>query len=163
MAPGGEVFFVPAPGSATGTVVLDAFDYEGVPVEGLKLTFEKGRMTSMDAASGLETVRKDFDAAADGKDRFGPLDIGLNPNVSVVPENPFRSWVAAGMVSVGIGNDSWAGGTNNVAYGLYGHIAAATVTVDGTTVVANGRFGTMASRLIDSPSPRSSRHGSTHT
>lgn len=43
--PGGEVFFTPAPGSATGTVVLDPFDYEGVPIEGLKLTLENGRMT----------------------------------------------------------------------------------------------------------------------
>jgi leucyl aminopeptidase (aminopeptidase T) len=138
--PGGEVFFTTVPGSAAGTVVLDPFEYEGVPVDGLKLTFAEGRMTSMDAASGIETVREDFDAAANGKDLFGPFDIGLNPNDTVTPEGRFRSWVAAGMVSVGIGNDSWAGGTNNVPYGLYGHIAGATVTVDGTTVVQDGRL-----------------------
>jgi aminopeptidase len=138
--PGGEVFFVPVQGSASGTAVLDAFDYEGVPVEGLKLTFQDGRMTSMDAASGLDIVRKDFDAASDGKDLFGPFDIGLNPGVTVSPESRFRSWVAAGMVSLGIGNNTWAGGTNDVAYGLYGHIAGATVTVDGRPVVENGRL-----------------------
>ena len=138
--PGGELYFAPAPGSATGTVVIDPFEYDGVPVEGLKLTLENGRMTSMDAAAGLETVRRDFDAAADGKDRFGAFDIGLNPNVTVAPGSRFRSWVAAGMVTVGIGNDSWAGGANMVPYGLYGHIAGATVTVDGRPVVENGRL-----------------------
>jgi leucyl aminopeptidase (aminopeptidase T) len=138
--PGGELFFVPVQGSASGTAVLDAFDYDGVPVEGLKLTFQDGRMTSMDAASRLDIVRKAFDAASDGKDLFGPFDIGLNPGVTVSPDSRFRSWVAAGMVSVGIGNNTWAGGTNDVAYGLYGHIAGATVTVDGRPVVENGQL-----------------------
>jgi hypothetical protein len=61
--------------------------------------------------------------------------------VIVVPENRFRSWVAAGMVSLGAGNDTWAGGTNDIPFGLYGHIAGATVTVDGSPVVDRGRLG----------------------
>jgi leucyl aminopeptidase (aminopeptidase T) len=139
--PGGELFFTSVAGSANGTVVLDPFTSDGTLVEGLKLTFENGRLTSMDAASGLDAIRKGYDAAPAGKDLFGPLDIGLNPNVIVVPENRFRSWVAAGMVSLGAGNDTWAGGTNDIPFGLYGHIAGATVTVDGSPVVDRGRLG----------------------
>lgn len=138
--PGGELFFTPVAGSANGTVVLDPFTSDGTLVEGLRLTFANGRLTSMDAAAGLDAIRANYDAAPAGKDQFGPLDIGLNPNVIVVPENRFRSWVAAGMVSMGAGNDTWAGGTNDIPFGLYGHIAGATVTVDGSPVVDNGRL-----------------------
>lgn len=138
--PAGELFLAPVPGTAGGTVVLDPFEYQGTKVEGLTLTFENGRMTSMGATSGLERIQADYDAAPAGRDHFGAFDIGLNPNVLIPPGSRFRSWVAAGMVSVGIGDDSWAGGSNEIPYGLYGHVAAATVTVDGNSIVENGRL-----------------------
>lgn len=128
------------PGSASGTVVLDDFEYQGTPIEGLTLTFANGRMTAMNASAGVAAIQPEYDAAPAGKDLFGAFDIGLNPGVQATPENRLRTWVAAGIVTVGIGDDSWAGGSNRVLYGLYGHIVGATVTVDGTPIVENGRL-----------------------
>lgn len=138
--PAGEVFLTPVPGTASGTVVFDAFEFQGTPVEGLTLTFENGRLTSMNATAGLAPVQAAYDAASAGKDEFAVIDIGLNPNVTVTADSRFRSWVAAGIVSVGIGDNVWAGGSNSTPYGLFGHIAGATVTVDGNAVVENGRL-----------------------
>jgi leucyl aminopeptidase (aminopeptidase T) len=138
--PAGEVFVTPVPGTASGTVVFDAFEFQGTPVEGLTLTFENGRLTSMNATAGLAPVQAAYDAASAGKDEFAVIDIGLNPNVTVTADSRFRSWVAAGIVSVGIGDNVWAGGSNSTPYGLFGHIAGATVTVDGNAVVENGRL-----------------------
>jgi hypothetical protein len=42
------------------------------------------------------------------------------------------------MVSVGTGNNMWAGGTNNATGAAGGHLAGATVKVDGRTIVENG-------------------------
>lgn len=47
-------------------------------------------------------------------------------------------YCAAGMVTVGIGSNTWAGGDNSVNFGWTGHLAGATVTIDGEPVVEGG-------------------------
>jgi hypothetical protein len=42
------------------------------------------------------------------------------------------------MVSIGTGNNMWAGGTNNATGGTGGHLAGATVKIDGKVIVENG-------------------------
>ena len=46
--------------------------------------------------------------------------------------------VATGMKNHYFGNDQWAGGTNNAPYARDVHLAGATVTVDGATLVDKG-------------------------
>jgi hypothetical protein len=58
--------------------------------------------------------------------------------MKLAPSTKLGNWVSAGMVSVGTGNNIWAGGTNNAVGGVDGHLAGATVKVDGKTVVENG-------------------------
>jgi len=42
------------------------------------------------------------------------------------------------MVTVGTGNNAWAGGDNKVPYGMTNYLPGSTVTLDGKTVVENG-------------------------
>jgi hypothetical protein len=42
------------------------------------------------------------------------------------------------MVSLGTGNNLWAGGTNDSTGAVGGHLAGCTVKVDGKTIVENG-------------------------
>jgi hypothetical protein len=42
------------------------------------------------------------------------------------------------MVTVGTGNNTWAGGDNKVSYGLTTFLPGSTVTLDGKTIVENG-------------------------
>ena len=42
------------------------------------------------------------------------------------------------MITVGFGNNVWAGGSNNATGGAGGHLAGCTVKIDGKTIVENG-------------------------
>ena len=75
-----------------------------------------------------------------GKDEFGAFDLGINPNIRLPADAKVGNWVPAGMVTLGVGNDLWAGGGNNVPYSQDVHLAGATVTVDGAIVVDKGEL-----------------------
>lgn len=137
--PAGEVYVAPVPGSAQGTVVGDQH-FEGQQISGLTLTFAGGKLTGMSATSGIEPLQSAYDAAAgDRKSEFAVVDFGINPAVkSSTAGAPIRTWVADGIVSVGIGNNTWAGGDNNSTFGLFLHIPNATVTLDGNVIVEGG-------------------------
>jgi len=49
-----------------------------------------------------------------------------------------EAWMASGMVSVGTGNNKWAGGENNSSYGSAYHLADATIKIDGKIIVEKG-------------------------
>ena len=74
----------------------------------------------------------------EGKELLGFVDIGINSNMKLAPSTKLGNWVSAGMVSVGTGNNTWANGTNTGAGGVAGHLAGATVKIDGKTIVENG-------------------------
>lgn len=136
--PAGEVYVTPVPGSAEGSILLEHFLYQDKTIEQLKLTFKAGKLVSMSAKSGLESYKERYDAAGEGKDEFGYIDLGLNPEVKIIPGSKMEAWMATGMVTVGIGNNKWAGGENVCPYGSSYHITNATVSVDGTVLIENG-------------------------
>lgn len=136
--PAGDVFLAAVPGTAEGKVVVDRQFFQGEEIEGLTLTFKAGKLTSMTAKSGLEPLKKFYDAAGPGKDLFAFVNIGFNPAVRIVPGSRMVAWMPAGMITVGIGGNLWAGGENEVAYGMSNHLPGSTVSVDGKVLVENG-------------------------
>ena len=87
---------------------------------------------------GFAAMKADFDARERAKDMLSYIDLGINPNYKLAPNSKIGNWVSAGMVSVGTGNNQWAGGTNNATGAVGGHLAGATVKVDGKVIVENG-------------------------
>src|SRR5204863_338096 len=79
--PAGEFQIAAVPGSAEGKIVIDRALWSGKVIRGLTLVFSQGKLTSMTAASALAPLQAAYDAAGSGKDRFGAIDIGLNPEV----------------------------------------------------------------------------------
>ena len=136
--PAGEAYLAPVPGTAEGKVVVDHHFYQGKEITGLTLTFKAGKLTSMTAKSGLEPLKKLYDAAGPGKEDFAFVDLGINPNVTVKPGSKLLAWMPAGMVTVGIGNNVWAGGDNKSIYSLSCFLPGSTLKLDGTAVVENG-------------------------
>lgn len=136
--PAGEAFLSPVPGTAEGTVVVDRQFYQDKEILGLILTFKAGKLTSMTAKSGIEALKKMYDAAAPGKEEFAFLDLGINPNVSVKSGSKLVAWMPAGMITIGIGNSVWAGGENKTPYSLASFLPGSTMKVDGKTLVENG-------------------------
>lgn len=137
--PAGEVYLTPVPGTAEGTVVDEWRAASGTSkeVQGLTLTFKEGRVTSMKAKTPMDALKREYDAAPEGKDALGVIDLGINPSLKA-GKGKLESYVHSGMVTVFVGSNTWAGGDNNAAYGLPMHIPGATVKLDGKVLVENG-------------------------
>lgn len=139
--PAGDVYLAPVPGTAEGTVVITQDYYQGKEIKNLKLTFKGGKLVSMTADAGLESLKAEYDATtAPGKDEFGLLDFGVNPAVHLPAGDKIGAWMAAGNITVGIGNNTWAGGTNSTPYGWTGFLPGSTVQIDGKDVIVNGEL-----------------------
>ena len=137
--PAGEVFCSAVPGTAEGKVVESQTFFRGKEVNNLTLTFVAGKVTEITGSGpGFADLKASYDANGEGKELFGFVDFGINPNLKIWPMSKVGNWVQSGMVTVGIGNNTWAGGDNKVAYGLTNYLPGSTVTVDGKTVVENG-------------------------
>lgn len=137
--PAGEAAVIPAANSGSGKFVIEKNFFNGKEVRNLTLTFENGKLSSMTGeGDGFAAFKADYDARGEGKDILSYVDLGINPNYALSPSSKFGNWVSAGMVTVGTGNNAWAGGANNSSGGASGHLAGATVKIDGKTVVENG-------------------------
>ena len=137
--PAGEVFCAAVPGSATGKVVETQTFFQGKEVNNLTLTFAGGKLTEMTGSGpGYGDLKAAYDASGDGKELFAFVDFGINPNLHIWPASKVGNWIQSGMVTVGIGNNAWAGGDNKISYGLTNYLPGSTVTLDGKTVVENG-------------------------
>lgn len=137
--PAGEIYMPINPGTGKGTLILKKHFYEGKAIEDLKITFESGKVVAITAKSGLDRM-KSYDAAGKGKDELSFIDFGINPNVTIPEGSEMFNWVSAGMVSLGIGGNVWAGGENTVGYGHNFFLADATVTIDGKIIIEKGKL-----------------------
>jgi len=138
--PAGEVFLTPVPGTANGVVVADHLFYQGDRIEGLRLEVKDGKMVAMTAASGLDPLKAYYDVAGPGKDLLGVVDIGINPGIKVPEGGAVNVWSRAGAVTVGVGNNAWAGGDNQTNFAVFPEIRNATLEVDGTALVKDGKL-----------------------
>jgi len=138
--PAGDVILIPVPGPATGTLVSDQEFFRGERVEGLRLDFQGGKVTSMSAKSGLEPLKAAYDAGGPGKDQLSVLNIGINPAVKVPEGNPIHVWSKAGTVTVGVGNNTWASGDNQASFGISPSSPGSSLSVDGKFLVQDGKL-----------------------
>jgi leucyl aminopeptidase (aminopeptidase T) len=138
--PAGEAALIPAANSGSGKFIVEKDYFQGKEYRNLTLTFENGKLVSMSGeGEGFDKLKANYDAMGEGKDILSYVDFGINPSYTLPATNKLGNWVSAGMISVGTGNNTWAGGTNNAATGgAGGHLAGATVKIDGKTIVENG-------------------------
>jgi len=137
--PAGEAAIAPAANSGDGKFIIEKQNFNGKEITNLTLTFAGGKLTEMTGeGAGFAALKADYDARGAGKELLGYVDFGINPNLKLAPSSKYGNWVSAGMVTVGTGNNTWAGGTNNVSGGVTGHLVGATVKIDGKVIVENG-------------------------
>jgi aminopeptidase len=136
--PAGEVYLVPVPGTAEGTIVLENYLYEGKVVRDIRLKIKSGKLSALEAKFGGEALEAAFKAAEAGKEILSSLDVGMNPKVRLPPGCLLQTSVPAGMVTVAFGNNTWAGGDVRIPFALPLFLDRATLSVDGATVVAKG-------------------------
>lgn len=140
--PAGEVYCAPVPGSAEGKIVIAQDFFRGKEMTNVAIIIVGGKVTSITGSGpGFDAMKKEYDATSDpGKELFSYVDFGINPNVKIWPATKMGNWVQAGMVSVGTGVNTWAGGDNKSPFGLGGHLGGCTVTLDGNTIIEKGEW-----------------------
>lgn len=138
--PAGEVMVAVDQGSANGKVVIDNLFVMGHKIKDLTLDFSDGKLVSMNAESGLEYFKNIYDVQGERKDEFSFLDFGINPNVVIPEESNLKSWVPAGVTTIGIGNNVLAGGDNDAPTGYSFFVPGCTVTVDGKIIIEEGKL-----------------------
>jgi aminopeptidase len=101
--PGGEFFFAPVEDSAEGTILFDLpTDFEGDPVDRIRLRFSKGRAEEAYAEHGEETLLAAL-AIDDGARFVGELGIGCNEGITRPARNILFDEKMAGTIHMAIG------------------------------------------------------------
>ena len=80
--PAGAIRVAPTEDSVEGTIVFPPSQWDGRPVEGLKLRFSKGRVVEVIAASGKDAVEAEMRTAGDAGRAFREFALGFNPLAS---------------------------------------------------------------------------------
>ena len=139
--PAGEVYTTPVAGTAEGKFVRPREYFQGKEIQNLTLTFASGKLTAMTGSGpGFGPMKALYDAAGEGKDLFAAIDLGINPNITLPAASTVGTWVPAGTITIGIGNNVWAGGSNKTPYGYFVSLPGTTVTLDGKAIIENGQL-----------------------
>jgi len=140
--PAGEVYTTPVAGSAEGKIVIPLGFFRGKEINNRTIIIVSGKVTSITGSGpGFEDWKKAYDAVTDpGKDLISFVDFGINPNLKIWPASKIGNWVQAGMVSIGSGNNIWAGGDNKGGFDVGDHLGGCTVTLDGKTIIEKGEW-----------------------
>jgi hypothetical protein len=140
--PAGAVRVAPLEDSVYGVVVFPPSQWSGRPVAGLRLRFEHGRVTGVEAATGAEAVSAELDAGGPAARAFREFALGFNPLLAVPERGPWIPYYGygAGVVRLSLGDNSELGGAVRGAYVRWNFFTDATVAVGETTVVSAGRL-----------------------
>jgi len=138
--PAGEAYACVDPASASGTVVIPSMDFRGNAVKNLKITFNNGRITDLTADENSELILKNLEMSTGDKDVLSLIDIGINPNSQPIKDSDHYSWEMAGMVTVSIGNNSWAGGDVVSDNAMIFHLVNSTLSVNGNNIISKGQL-----------------------
>lgn len=138
--PAGAIRVAPIEESVEGTIAFPDGLWDGQRVEGLLLTFKKGKVVNISAKSGQESVKAELDKAGDAGYSFRELAVGFNPLLSIPKENAFIPYYGygAGIIRLSLGDNTELGGKVKGGYVRWNFFLDATVTVGEETWVKDG-------------------------
>ena len=91
-----------------GTIVLPHSQWDGRPVTGLNLLFEKGRVVRIDADTGRDAVEAEMSQAGDAAQAFREFELGFNLELAVLERSPWVPYYGygAGVLRLSLGDNS---------------------------------------------------------
>lgn len=141
--PSGEVFTSPVEDTVQGHVTYSyPASYNGRTVQGVKLTFENGKVTRFSAEQGEDYLATMLDMD-EGARKLGEFAIGTNAGVTRITRNTLFDEKIAGTIHCALGAAyPNAGGTNQSAihWDMVTDMREGRVVVDGTVMYENGTF-----------------------
>jgi hypothetical protein len=138
--PAGAIRVAPIEETVEGTIAFPDGMWNGQKVEGLILTFKKGKVTNISAKSGQESVKAELDMAGEAGYSFRELAVGFNPLLSIPKDNPFIPYYGygAGIIRLSLGDNTELGGNVKGGYVRWNFFLDATVAVGDDTWVKDG-------------------------
>lgn len=141
--PGGSIFTTIIENSGQGKLVVAKTKCNYEPIKNMSLEFKNGVMQNLQANDGQDCMMEIFNQQKGDYNKIAGFSIGLNPALKVMQEGEqdFRWDTAAGMVYLGMGDNSIVGGKNK-AQGQFSYsfpLTDATVAIDGVVVVEKGK------------------------
>jgi leucyl aminopeptidase (aminopeptidase T) len=140
--PAGVVRVAPIEESVEGVLAFPPSQWDGRPVDGLKLRFSKGRVVEITAATGRDAVEAEMNAAGDAGRAFREIGVGMNPLLAVPARDPWIPYYGygAGVVRLSLGDNTELGGKVTGGYVRWNFFTDLTVEVGGRTWVRNGKM-----------------------
>jgi leucyl aminopeptidase (aminopeptidase T) len=140
--PAGAIRVAPLEESVEGIVHFPASQWDGRPVEGLRLRFSRGRVVEVTATNGREAVEAEMTRAGDAGRAFREFALGFNPLLAVPEREPWIPYYGygAGVVRLSLGDNSELGGKVTGGYVRWNFFTDLTITVGATTWVKDGRL-----------------------
>jgi len=140
--PAGVVRVAPLEETVEGVIAFPPSQWDGRPVEGLKLRFARGRVVEITAASGRDAVEQEMSKAGDAGRAFREIGLGVNPLLAVPERAPWIPYYGygAGVVRLSLGDSTELGGKVSGGYVRWNFFTDLTVTVGDTTWVRNGKL-----------------------
>ena len=140
--PAGVVRVAPLEDTVGGIIAFPPSQWDGRPVEGLRLRFSKGRVVEITASSGRDAVEAEIQKAGVAGRAFREIGLGFNPLLAVAERSPWIPYYGygAGVVRLSLGDNTELGGTVTGGYVRWNFFTDLTVTVGGTTWVRGGKL-----------------------
>jgi aminopeptidase len=129
--PAGVVRVAPLEESVEGIVVFPDSQWDGRPVEGLRLRFSRGRVAEVTAARGKDAVESEMEKAGEAGRAFREFALGLNPLLAVPERFPWIPYYGygSGVVRLSLGDNSELGGNVGGGYVRWNFFTDMTVTI----------------------------------
>lgn len=140
--PCGAVRVAPLEESVEGTIAYPPSQWDGRPVEGLRLRLARGRVTDVQAASGKDAAEAEMARGGEAARGFREFVLGFNPELAVPDRGPWIPYYGygAGVVRLSLGDNTELGGRVGGGYVRWDFITDATVGVGGEVWVRSGRL-----------------------
>lgn len=140
--PAGAIRVAPIEDSVDGVIAFPASQWNGQPVEGLKLRFARGKVIDVTATTGMAAAQGEIANNGDAGRSFREFALGFNPLLAVPDRAPWIPYYGygAGVVRLSLGDNSELGGAVGGGYVRWNFFTDLTVTVGGKTWVQNGRL-----------------------
>ena len=139
--PAGAIRVAPMEETVEGTIGFPNAMWGDQRVEGLFVTFKKGKITDIKASEGLEFVKSKLEAGKEGY-LFRELAVGFNPMLAVTDDNQriLHYGYGAGIVRISFGNNEELGGIVGGDFARINLFTDATVTVGKDVWIKDGKL-----------------------
>ena len=140
--PAGAIRVAPIEETVEGKIAFPNSLWNGKEVEGLILTFSKGKVIEINAQKGYESVKKELDKAGDAGYSFREFALGFNPLLAIPNGNPWIPYYGygAGIVRLSLGDNSELGGKVKGGYVRWNFFTDTTVIVGDDVWVKDGKL-----------------------